>query len=92
MSFVTTIANGRNATFASLQAGRVHIHVRRAGSFSEQLALLFRDFLRGHQDVAASYGELKMALAQRYTRVEDRHLYTEAKAPLMWNIVARAHA
>ena len=27
---------------------RTHIHVRRAGSFNEQFALLFRDFLRTH--------------------------------------------
>ena len=29
---------------------RTHIHVRRAGSFSEQFPLLFRDYLRDHRD------------------------------------------
>jgi GrpB-like predicted nucleotidyltransferase (UPF0157 family) len=29
---------------------RTHIHVRRVGSFSEQFALLFRDYLRAHPD------------------------------------------
>jgi GrpB-like predicted nucleotidyltransferase (UPF0157 family) len=29
---------------------RTHVHVRRAGSFSEQWALLFRDYLRAHPD------------------------------------------
>src|ERR687887_783460 len=42
---------------------RTHIHVRRAGSFSEQFALLFRDFMRAHPDVAAEYADLKIKLA-----------------------------
>src|SRR5262249_11057136 len=29
---------------------RTHIHVRRAGSWSEQFALLFRDYLRTHPE------------------------------------------
>jgi hypothetical protein len=29
---------------------RIHVHVRQAGSFSEQWALLFRDYLRAHPD------------------------------------------
>ena len=31
---------------------RTHVHVRRAGSFSEQWALLFRDYLRADHDAA----------------------------------------
>src|SRR5437588_6164404 len=58
---------------------RTHIHVRRAGSFSEQFALLFRDFMRVHADVAAQYADLKLKLAQRYR--EDRTAYTDAKGP-----------
>ena len=69
---------------------RVHIHVRRAGSFGEQFALLFRDYLRTHPDVAAQYTELKIGLAQRYQRVEERPLYTEAKAPFIWKVMAQA--
>jgi GrpB protein len=34
---------------------RTHIHVRRAGSFSEQFALLFREYLRAHREHAAKY-------------------------------------
>jgi GrpB-like predicted nucleotidyltransferase (UPF0157 family) len=44
---------------------RTHIHVRRAGSFGEQVALLFRDFMRVHADVAAEYAALKIKLAER---------------------------
>jgi GrpB-like predicted nucleotidyltransferase (UPF0157 family) len=42
---------------------RTHLHVRRAGSFSEQWALLFRDYLRAHRQVAAEYAALKRRLA-----------------------------
>ncbi|HVB21416.1 MAG TPA: GrpB family protein [Ktedonobacteraceae bacterium] len=70
--------------------GRIHIHVRRAGSFSEQFALLFRDYLRTHSDIAAQYAELKVKLAQQYYRVEDREAYTEAKGPFIWSVIAQA--
>lgn len=40
-------------------ARRTHIHVRRAGSFSEQFALLFREYLRAHPEHAATYAALK---------------------------------
>ncbi|MBE3558352.1 MAG: GrpB family protein [Ktedonobacteraceae bacterium] len=69
---------------------RVHIHVRRAGSFSEQFALLFRDYLRTHADVAAQYAQLKIELAQQYARVEERVAYTEAKVPFTWQVIAQA--
>jgi GrpB-like predicted nucleotidyltransferase (UPF0157 family) len=67
---------------------RTHIHVRRAGSFSEQLALLFRDFMRAHPDVAGEYARLKMDLAQQYR--DDRVGYTDAKQPYIYSVVARA--
>jgi GrpB-like predicted nucleotidyltransferase (UPF0157 family) len=69
---------------------RVHIHVRRAGSFSEQFALLFRDYVRTHSDVASYYAELKIGLAQQYPRAEDRVSYTEAKSPFIWKVMAQA--
>ena len=69
---------------------RVHIHVRQAGSFSEQFALLFRDYLRTHLDMASQYAQLKIELAQRYHRFEDRHVYTEAKRPFIWEVIAQA--
>jgi GrpB-like predicted nucleotidyltransferase (UPF0157 family) len=71
---------------------RVHIHVRRAGSFSEQFALLFRDFLRTHPEVASEYAHLKIGLARQYSRVEDRAAYTEAKSPFIWKVMAQADA
>lgn len=71
-------------------ARRIHIHVRRASSFSEQFALLFRDFLRTHPEVAAHYGELKVKLALQYQGVTERHAYTDAKDPFIWAIMAQA--
>ncbi len=69
---------------------RVHIHVMPAGSFGEQFALLFRDYLRMHPDVAAEYAEVKIGLALRYLLVEERELYTNAKAPFIWKVIAQA--
>jgi len=67
---------------------RIHIHVRRAGSFSEQLNLLFRDYMRCHPADASAYAELKRRLAQEYR--EDRRGYTEAKDAFIWDTLRRA--
>ena len=67
---------------------RTHIHVRRAGSFSEQLALLFRDFMRIHPDWAQRYAELKLTLAERHAN--DRQRYTDEKQPFTWEALAQA--
>jgi GrpB-like predicted nucleotidyltransferase (UPF0157 family) len=67
---------------------RTHIHVRRAGSFSEQLALLFRDYLRAHPAAAIDYARRKMELADAF-RI-DRQAYTDAKAPHIWQIIRDA--
>jgi GrpB-like predicted nucleotidyltransferase (UPF0157 family) len=67
---------------------RTHIHVRRAGSFSEQFPLLFRDFLRADPAAALDYGQDKRALAARFTN--DRPGYLEAKLPIIWDVLRRA--
>jgi GrpB-like predicted nucleotidyltransferase (UPF0157 family) len=69
---------------------RTHIHVRRAGSFSEQLALLFRDFMRAHAAWAERYAELKRALAAQHAT--DRARYTDEKRPFTWEALAEADA
>lgn len=68
---------------------RTHIHVRCRGSWSEQGALLFRDYLRAHEDDARAYAAVKYRLAEEYR--EDRQSYTEGKAAFIWEIVVRAH-
>ena len=67
---------------------RTHLHVRRNGSFSQQFALLFRDFLRVRPDLAAQYAALKIKLARQYR--DDRIAYTDAKSPFIWQVVAQA--
>ena len=67
---------------------RTHIHVRRAGSFSEQFPLLFRDYLRTHANDAAAYENLKRSLSARFAH--DRAAYTDAKAPFFWDVIRRA--
>ena len=66
------------------------MHVRRAGSFSEQFALLFRDYLRAEPQEAERYAGLKRALAARHSH--DRQAYTAAKEPFIWEVMARADA
>ncbi len=65
-----------------------HIHVRRSGSFDEQFALLFRDFLRVHPDSAVEYAALKVRLAA--LDPSDGQRYTEAKAPFIWETMRMA--
>ena len=67
---------------------RTHIHVRRAGSFSEQWALLFRDYLRTHPEAGAEYTAVKRRLAARFPH--DGAAYTEAKGPFLWEVIRRA--
>lgn len=67
---------------------REHVHVRTAGSWGEQFALLFRDYMSAHTDEAAQYACLKRDLAERYRK--DRHAYTEAKNPFIWGVMQRA--
>jgi GrpB-like predicted nucleotidyltransferase (UPF0157 family) len=69
-------------------APRTHIHVRRAGSFSEQFPLLFRDYLRAHSADVAAYAQLKRRLAEQFPN--DRRAYTDAKVPFSWEVIRRA--
>ena len=65
-----------------------HLHLVpfRSRLWRERMA--FRDYLRGHPEVAAEYGKLKQALARRYRF--DREAYTDAKKPFVRRIVERA--
>ncbi|NUW37838.1 GrpB family protein [Nonomuraea sp. SMC257] len=69
---------------------RTHVHVRRLGSFSEQFALLLRDFLRRHPGDAAEYARVKRRCAAECR--EDRAAYVEAKDAFVWEIARRADA
>lgn len=67
---------------------RTHLHVRRAGSFSEQFALLFRDYLRVDSERAAAYAQLKRELSPLLAT--DRHSYVGAKEPFVWETIRLA--
>ena len=70
-------------------ARRTHIHVRQAGSWREQLLLLFRDYLRLHEQEASEYAELKIELAERYRN--DCINYVAGKAEFIWEILMKAN-
>ena len=67
---------------------RTHIHVRKAGSFSQQFPLLFRDYMRVHTEEIRPYAEMKYRLAEQYG--EDREGYTIAKGPFVWAVIRKA--
>jgi GrpB-like predicted nucleotidyltransferase (UPF0157 family) len=60
--------------------GDVNLHVRVVGSPNERLALLFRDYLRGHPLAVAAYSQFKLALA---AQVGDLDVYTDIKDPVV---------
>lgn len=68
---------------------RTHIHVRKAGSFSEQMTLLFRDYLRVHPEDCLKYAEEKHRLMELFKT--ERPKYVEGKGPLVWEIMQKAH-
>ena len=67
----------------------IHVHVRLAGSYCEQHALLFRDYLRSNRQDCTAYGDLKLELARKFS--DDREAYQIAKSDFIWEITRRAH-
>lgn len=69
---------------------RTHVHVRQAGSFSEQLSLLFRDYLRVHPEDRHRYAQEKHRLFKQF--YHERSQYVAGKGPIMWDILQKANA
>jgi GrpB-like predicted nucleotidyltransferase (UPF0157 family) len=67
---------------------RTHIHIRRFGSWHEQWALLFRDYMRAHAAEHPAYIALKLTLAAAHG--DDRQAYTLGKADYLWAVIRRA--
>lgn len=67
---------------------RTHIHVRQSGSWAEQFALLYRDYMRSNADEAERYADIKRMLAEKYRN--DQPAYTDAKDPYLWELMRRA--
>jgi GrpB-like predicted nucleotidyltransferase (UPF0157 family) len=68
---------------------KAHLHVREVGSLTEQLALVFRDYLRSHGDAAGRYEAFKRKLAERTWR--DGDAYAEAKTEIVWPLLNEAY-
>jgi GrpB-like predicted nucleotidyltransferase (UPF0157 family) len=60
-------------------ARRTHVHMRVQGRANQRYALLFRDFLRTHDEEAAAYAAAKRALA---ALAPDSGTYASAKDPV----------
>ena len=67
---------------------RTHIHVRENGSWSQQMALIFRDYLRNNPVDADLYAAEKHRLASMYS--QNRIAYVEGKTKVIWEILYRA--
>jgi len=66
-----------------------HLHmITKAAEFAEHWrALLFRDYLRAHPDVARNYGALKVRLAEEHTH--NRVAYTRGKSEFIAEVMAK---
>ncbi|HEY5250010.1 MAG TPA: GrpB family protein [Acidimicrobiales bacterium] len=69
--------------------GDVNLHVRRAGSPNERLALLFRDWFRAHPDAVPAYAAFKRALAGT---TPDTEVYADVKDPVVDLVMVTAEA
>ncbi|MHB8296195.1 MAG: GrpB family protein [Acidimicrobiales bacterium] len=67
--------------------GDVNLHVRRTGSPNERLALLFRDWLRGHRAAVPAYASFKRSLA---AITDDTATYADLKDPAVDVVVSAA--
>jgi GrpB-like predicted nucleotidyltransferase (UPF0157 family) len=68
----------------------VNLHVRWSGTFSEQANLLFRDYLRTHDEARDRYAAFKRQLAAR--RWETVNHYAAAKTEVIWPITYDAYS
>lgn len=69
---------------------QVHVHVCEVGSSWEREHLLFRDYLRNHPQNRDRYVELKKRVALVHR--DDRMAYTDAKEPIVLEILAAAES
>jgi GrpB-like predicted nucleotidyltransferase (UPF0157 family) len=68
----------------------VHVHVCEIGSPWEREHLLFRDYLRVHDDAAHVYAQAKRDAAARWA--DDGWAYTDAKSEAILDILEKAEA
>lgn len=80
----------REAFFAPVNDPPHHLYVCPPGSAQFRRHIAFRDFLRAHPIDAKRYGDLKIALAQRFR--EDRSAYSSAKTQFVEELTSQAIA
>jgi GrpB-like predicted nucleotidyltransferase (UPF0157 family) len=68
----------------------VHLHVVPFGGVRWNQYLLFRDYLREHDEAAAAYAALKTSLAEEFGA--NRLGYVEAKSDFVSDVILRAEA
>jgi GrpB-like predicted nucleotidyltransferase (UPF0157 family) len=81
---------GREAFFAPANDPPHHLYVCPPCSAEFRRHVAFRDYLRAHPKDANIYGELKIALAERFR--EDRSAYNNAKGEFVEGLTSRAIA
>lgn len=67
-----------------------HVHMVSWSSAFWRNHLLFRDYLRAHDDVAREYAALKRELAAAF--VDDRRRYSDEKGPFIASVLRRARS
>jgi GrpB-like predicted nucleotidyltransferase (UPF0157 family) len=65
-----------------------HVHMTEVGSEFWDADILFRDWLRGHEEDATAYAAVKRELAARHG--SDREGYTDAKTPFVRAVKEKA--
>ncbi len=65
-----------------------HVHLMERSSPRWDELVLVRDYLRGHREIAAAYGDLKKALAVLF--VDDIAGFRDAKRPFIAAVLAKA--
>jgi GrpB-like predicted nucleotidyltransferase (UPF0157 family) len=90
MSIGETWASEREAFFAPVNDPPHHLYVCPPCSAEFRRHIAFRDYLRAHPRDAKNYGDLKIALAERFR--EDRSAYNTAKGEFVAELSRRAIA
>ena len=67
-----------------------HLHLTTIGSAFWHDHLMFRDYLRSHQDALNEYARVKLELAEKYPF--NREAYIEGKTAFVLSILERARA
>lgn len=68
----------------------IHLHIAENDSNYAETALLFRDYLIAHPEVARQYEELKKILAKKYAH--ERRKYTSSKNDFIKKVLKTAEA